>query len=108
MMVRAPYNGVLPRRWRSSITIFGYEPGPDYQIYDGQLVSYVKICTSITGFQPDPNEVGINPRSSWKDPAIIEEYDKAVSAYYGCYGAILEVAVTPGGTDDEVAKIALE
>ena len=52
------------------MTIFGYEPGPEYQIYDGQHVSYLKICALITGFQPDPHEVGIKDRSArnnWKD-----------------------------------------
>ena len=52
MMVQAPYGGVLPRRWRSSLSIFGYQPGPEYQIYEGQTVSYLKISASITGFQP--------------------------------------------------------
>jgi len=111
MMVRAPYQGVMPRRWRSSLTIFGYEPGPEYQIYDGQTISYLKVSASITGFQPDPDEVGIKDRrnrEAWKDRTIIEEYEKAAGAYYGCYGAILEIAVTPSGSAEQVAKIPLD
>ena len=37
--------------------------------------------------------------SNWKDGAIIDEYKTNVSKYYGCYGAILEVAIKPSGLD---------
>jgi hypothetical protein len=70
----------------------------------------LKISASITGFQPDPDEVGIKHRRAYaarKDQTVIDEYEKTVTAYYACYGAILEVAITPGGSADTVAQIPL-
>lgn len=112
MMVRAPASGgAWPRRWRSSIAIFGHQPGDDYQTYDGMTVSYLKVVATVTGFQPDSDEVGIKDRrayQAWSDPQVIEEYEKAVTAYYGCYGAILEVVVTPKGTREELRTLPFD
>jgi hypothetical protein len=88
----------FPNRWRSSVAVFSYEPPEEYQEYDGMTVSYLKIAATITGYQPDPSEVGIDdPRldSNWQDSEAIENYREVVGKYYPCYGAILEVAVGP-------------
>lgn len=90
----------FPYRWRSSLAVFSYQPGDDYQTYEGQTVSYLKVVATITGYQPDPTEVGLINRkvyTSWSDPRVIEDYLNVVAAYYGCYGAILEVAIAPHG-----------
>lgn len=100
----------FPFRWRSSVTVFSYQPPDDQQTYEGQIVTYLKVACTITGYQPDPEEVGIRDRrvdSYWNDPEVIESYKEAVSAYYGCYGAILEVAVAPAGSQEEVERIPL-
>ena len=98
----------FPYRWRSSVAVFSYEPPKDDQTYDGMIVSYLKVACTITGFQEDPDEVGLKNRkasSYWNDPRIIENYADVVSKYYGCYGSILEVAVAPAGSKEEVAAM---
>src|SRR5205823_970165 len=112
MMVRG-ISGLQSRpvRWRSSLAVFGYEPGEQDQTYEGMTISYLKVVASITGFQPDPDEVGLKDRKayqSWLDPDVMENYEKIAAKYYPCYGAILEVAVTPAGTPEEVRKMPLD
>jgi hypothetical protein len=95
----------FPYRWRSSVAVFGYEPPEDQQQYEELTVSYLKVVCTITGFQPDPTEVGLKDRrvdSYWNDPAVILNYRELVTQYYGCYGAILEVAVAPGSAQREL------
>lgn len=94
----------FPLRWRSSLAVFSYEPPEDVQAYEGMTVSYLKVICSITGYQPDPEEVGVKHRkvfSSWSDPTVIENYTDVVNRYYGCYGAIVEVAIGPPGGDQK-------
>ncbi len=89
----------FPYRWRSSVAAFIYEPPADEQQYEDQVIAYLKVVSTITGFQPDPEEVGLKDRridSYWNDPAVIENYKNIVAQYYPCFGAILEVAVAPG------------
>jgi hypothetical protein len=95
----------FPFRWRSSVAVFGYEPPPDQQSYEDQIVSYLKVVCTITGFQPDPTEVGLIDRridNGWNDPAVIENFKDVVAAYYGCYGAVLEVAIA--ARDPEISQ----
>ena len=90
----------FPYRWRSSVSIFSYEPPDDFQSYEGLIVSYLKVICTITGFQPDPEEIGLTNRrinSYWNDPEVIENYEELATKYYACYGAILEVALAPIG-----------
>jgi len=97
-------------RWRSSIAIFGYEPPAEYQTREGQIVSYLKIACTITGFQPDPAEVGLLDRRalrSWSDEAVARAYEAVAGAYYPSYGAILEVTVTPRLADAALAAYPL-
>jgi hypothetical protein len=88
----------FPYRWRSSLAIFSYQPPDEHQTYEGSVISYLKVACTITGYQADP-EVGIQaPHLGWNDPVVIDNYKSIVSQYYGCYGAILEVAIaSPGG-----------
>jgi len=97
----------FPYRWRSSVAVFSYQPPDDQQTFEGHTVSYIKVACTITGFQPNPDEVGIKNRklhSYWNDPAVIDNYTQVVSQYYGCYGAILEVGVSPSNRDTPVAQ----
>src|SRR5262245_46775503 len=74
----------FPFRWRSSVAVFEFEPAEDYQTYEGMIVSYLKIACTITGFQPKPEEVGIQDRlvlASWSDPEVIEDYLDTVNKY---------------------------
>ncbi len=100
----------FPYRWRSSLAVFGYEPPEEEQVRDDVIVTYVKVVSTITGFQPDPEEVGISDRridSYWNDPEAIADFKDAVSEYYGCYGAVLEVAVAPKVPRDERPTVPL-
>lgn len=95
----------FPYRWRSSVAVFSYEPPNDQQQQEDIVVSYLKVVCTITGFQPDPDEVGLKDRrveTHWNDPAVIENYREIVTRYYGCYGAILEVALAPGSAQRTV------
>jgi hypothetical protein len=102
----------FPFRWRSSLAVFTYEPPAEQQTYDGMIVSYVKVSSTITGFQidhydakkvvPGTKEVGLLTRrldSGWNDPRVIAAYRDNVQKYYGCYGAVLEVTVSPHVVD---------
>ena len=60
----------FPYRWRSSVVVFSYQPPDDQQTYEGMLISYLKVACTITGFQEDPNEVGLKDgkvSSYWND-----------------------------------------
>ncbi len=88
----------FPYRWRSSVAVFSYQPPEEQQSYEGMIVSYLKVACTITGYQPNLEEVGIKNRrvdSYWNSPAVIENYKETVNKYYGCHGALLEVAVAP-------------
>jgi hypothetical protein len=85
-----------PLRWRSSIVVFEYTPEDEFQSYEGMTISYLKVTCSITGYQEDPKEIGLNYRglrSYWKDQPGIDNYLDVLQKYYACYGAVLEVTV---------------
>ena len=95
-----------PFRWRSSIAVFEYEPPEDQQRIDGFTVSYLKVACTITGYQPDGQEIRIRERlarSGWTHQKFQPSEDKlndvnlndVIDKYHACYGAILEVVVAP-------------
>jgi len=95
----------FPLRWLSSMAVFGYQPPDADQTYDGMTVSYLKVAVTITGFQSDLKEVGLDPKdrrvdSHWNTEPPIQNYKDTVGQYYGCYGAILEVAIGPRSVPD--------
>ncbi len=109
MIARSVLDGAPPR-WRSSLIVFQYQPEEEFQTYEGMTVSYLKVIATLTGFQPDGDEVGLRDRrahSAWFDPAVIEQYERLVDEYYACYGAILEVVILPAGTPEEVRRTPL-
>jgi hypothetical protein len=98
MIDRNLCDSTTPFRWRSSIAISQYEPEEENQTYEGMTITYLKVSCSITGYQENPEEVGVNRKglsSYWKDQPGIANYLNLLQAYYPCYGAILEVAVGP-------------
>jgi PASTA domain len=105
-----PCDRQFPLRWRSSVALFFHEPEEEYQTYDGMTISYLKVSFTITGFQPAPDEVGLDDRrvdTYWNDPEVIKNYLAVVSRYYPCKGAILEVAVAPSAKELEARDIPL-
>lgn len=95
-----------PLRWRSSIAVFEYKPEEEYQNYEEMTVSYLKVTCTITGYQEDPKEIGLDYkglRSYWQDQPGIEDYLEVLQKYYACYGATLEVTVGPEDRDTRLA-----
>jgi hypothetical protein len=108
----------FPPRWQSSIALYTYQPPDEDQTQGGSIVSYVKVACTITGYQPPPPRLVNNEPSTaddpgrlrgtdawWEDPDVSNLYKDMSAAYYGCYGAMLHVVVTPAGTAEQVAKI---
>jgi hypothetical protein len=98
MMDRNICDAKGPYRWRSSIAVFEYEPADENQTYDGMRITYLKVSCSITGYQENPKEVGLDRqgvRSYWHSQPGIDNYLDLLEKYYPCYGAVLEVAVAP-------------
>jgi hypothetical protein len=96
MLALKPCSGDRPLRWRSSIAVFEYEPAEEDQNFPNTTISYLKITCSITGYQEDPKEIGLNYKglhNYWKDRPGIDNYVNALQKYYACYGAVLEVVV---------------
>ncbi len=97
----------FPYRWRSSIAVFEYEPEEEHQNYDDMTISYLKVSCTITGYQENPKEIGLNIkgiRDYWRDQPGIENYLEVLQKYYACYGAILEVAIAPKDKRIPVSK----
>jgi hypothetical protein len=76
-------------RWRSPIAVFEYEPKEENQTYEGMRISYLKVSNTITGYQENPKEIGVDrrgTRSYWADQPGIDNYLNTLEAYYPCYG----------------------
>ena len=90
----------FPPQWRTSLAIFGYEPPDDQQTYEGMTVSYLKVVCTITGYQVPAKDTGLKDRrihSAFFDSTVIVNYKDVMTKYYGCYGALLQVAIAPHG-----------
>ncbi|WP_162909501.1 PASTA domain-containing protein [Aggregatilinea lenta] len=88
----------FPPRWKSSITVFGYEPPAEHQPFDDTIISYIKVSCTITGYNPS-QEIGPGTYDFTYDPITQKAKLKSVGDYYGCYGAILEVAIKPNAPE---------
>ncbi len=105
MVDRQLCDGEAPLRWRSSIAVFEYEPEAENQNYEGMTISYLKLACTITGYQEDPTEIGIDRKgliSRWKPSPGIENYLEVLQKSYACYGADVEIAVGPKDTNTDV------
>lgn len=100
----------FPPRWRSSVAVFSYEPPEDQQTYPNYTVVYLKVSCSITGVQNGAEVGAKHPEAlgAFNDVYVIEAFNDVVDRYYGCYGAILEVAVKPAVPAEEFARIPVE
>lgn len=106
----------FPPTWQSSLAIYAYEPSPSdlpLQLCN-QRITYLKVTSSITGFQPSKAEVDtlnlipipvqpdapdsekLPPFPSPSVPADVAE--DLIRDYYACYGVLLNVAVFPSTT----------
>jgi hypothetical protein len=88
----------FPPQWRTSLAVFGYEPPADQQNYEGMIVSYLKVVCTVTGYQVPAEATGLKDRRihrSFYDSTVIDNYKDVMTKYYGCYGALLHVAISP-------------
>jgi hypothetical protein len=89
-------NHKFPLAWRSSLAIAAYEPDPatlPVPFCAGKL-TYVKITCSITGYQPTDQELTDGYVEFGNTPVEVL-LDEIFDTYFGCYGALLNVAVFP-------------
>lgn len=91
----------FPVKWKSSMAFFYFMPDLDPAILNGRKIIYLKIVCSITGYQVDNNELGVdvaNPKE-W-DSRVYNNFDELIRDYYPCYGALLHLAVFPYNEKD--------
>ena len=94
MMDRRVGAELFPAPWRSSVSIYAYEPLQEDlpEQYAKERLTYIKVSCSITGYQPSRNEVeaGIADLDDGSaDLRLIFE------EYLACYGVLLNVSVFP-------------
>ncbi|WP_440454051.1 hypothetical protein [Psychrobacter sp. ASPA161_9] len=99
-------NKRFPFPWRSSMAISVYEPKPEELPEElcGDQITYIKVTTSITGYQPTKEEIGLLDHivgpTGVQFPDFPEEgfrgfIDRIAQDYFACYGVMLNVAVFP-------------
>ncbi len=86
----------FPLKWKSSMAFFYYEPDLDPTVLAGRKIVYLKAVCSITGYQVDDNELGVDVRKpqEW-DSRVYANFHALLRDYYPCYGALLNFAVFP-------------
>ena len=60
----APCDNAVPPKWQTSIAVFRYVPGAEYQVTEGRRLSYLKVTCKISSYQPKADEVGIALKGS--------------------------------------------
>jgi hypothetical protein len=85
----------LPAKWQSSIAVFQYVPPEDDQLFPDYDISYLKVTTTITGYQALEDE--IQGQIDWDgvDTTTIEGVTELLNSYFPCTGAIVQVVVGP-------------
>lgn len=107
-------NKSFPFPWRSSLAISAYEvPEEDLPepFCNGRL-TYVKLTLSITGYQPTDQEIE-DAYVQFGNTPVEADLDDIFAEYFGCYGALLNVAFFPNSerswqTKDFPRIIAME
>jgi hypothetical protein len=86
---------VRPPRWRSSIAVFRFDPAEDYQPYEQETVSYLKVVITVGPYQAD--EIGVGELASYVPPELIDK----VEVTYPCYAAVLQATVAPTASQQD-------
>jgi hypothetical protein len=79
----------LPEKWRSSLAVFVYEPDPDPTDTSGEVTTFLKLVTSITGYNSDAVVVIKKPGTSIGIPLDLG------TTYYPALCALAQIAVFP-------------
>lgn len=104
MMWLDPPGLVYPNRWIPTVTIFYAHPQADLipDEYKENIITYLKIVCSITG--TNLLNDSLTKGEPWPiDHEASKVIAKNLAVYYGCYGAILEVDVTPYQADENIS-----
>jgi hypothetical protein len=94
-----------PAKWQSSIAVFKYVPGDDYQSFPGRKITYIKVTCTIAGYQPKVDEIqGI--LTNWSsmlyagEPYAEDELERRLLSYKPCHEAIIQVTIAPPPEND--------
>jgi hypothetical protein len=93
----------LPGKWRSSIAVFKYRPADEFQEFPKYNITYLKVTTTITGYQPLDQE--IQGSINWNDvnTTTIPGVTDLLNSYSPCHGAIVQIVVGPSERDPRLA-----
>lgn len=98
-------NKKFPFPWRSSLAISAYEV-PDEDLPEpfcnGRL-TYVKLTLSVTGYQPTDQEIE-DAYVQFGNTPVEADLDDIFAEYFGCYGALLNVAFFPNSAQSWPTK----
>src|SRR6185436_8733265 len=85
----------LPPKWQSSIAVFRYVPSAEYQVYPGRRLIYYKVACTITGFQPESEEIEGQIDFTQVHVEEVFDFQTRLKSYLPCHGAAIEVTVGP-------------
>jgi hypothetical protein len=96
MMWMNPPGLIYPKPWSPSVVIFYARPQADLipEEYKESIITYLKVVCSITGTNLLNGDLTEGNPWPANHPASKVSANN-LATYYGCYGAILEVDVTP-------------
>jgi hypothetical protein len=99
-------SGPLPYKWRSSLAVFSYDPVPDPNEPSNpdEITTFLKIICSVTGLQPDANEVKRPGIGGVFGSQVLGNYQELMTPYYPAYSALLQVAVFPQSGDWAISQ----
>lgn len=89
-------NKRFPMPWKSSIAVSAYEP-KDEDLPDpfcAGKITYLKVTVSVTGYQPTDDEIE-EGFAEFNNTPVEAALDDIFATYFGCYGALLNIAVFP-------------
>jgi hypothetical protein len=102
-MMDPKYNDLqFPPKWNSSIAVFYHEPADVPPEYCNRKITYLKICCTITNYQPENDSITVldELRRSQGDWYGLKQFERDyISNTYPCYGALLHVSVFPNPSD---------
>jgi hypothetical protein len=88
-----------PPKWQSSVAVFRYVPGDEFQNYPNYRVTYLKVTASISGYQPRGKEIQGSIDWDGVHADTIDDVDALLDTYHPCTGALLQVTVAPHARD---------
>jgi hypothetical protein len=88
-----------PPKWQSSLAVFRYIPGDEFQNYPNYRVTYLKVTASVGGYQPRGDEIQGSIDWNGVHADTIGDVDALLDTYHPCTGAVLQVTVAPHARD---------